>query len=369
MKRASLAKKTAKPSWGKSLWMERLWDPELWCLIVIATIITTQSVAQQCPTILMVECHEVPTLPNDVSEFNEIRVNGHNADNYTLIRSWRQEDLLGKVQHHIQKIGVLDTTPPRLYFAGHYRDTVVLCAGDVPRKAVPIAIDECSGNVEVQFEEFSTQGLLPGDLDIVRRWTATDLSGNSCSHDQTIRVRDTEAPTFTQVPKDLTLPAGAQVPFEHAAAYDRCDADLTIFYYDQRSSDGQYLYRLWVARDDRNNSTSALQTIRFVQKPADQGFLVGEGAEKDLGHMLGQLKVYPNPFEGKANFEIRTTTTTDLTLSIFDLRGQLVHQQYRGIAAPSIITLEIDRELPPGTYLYVAKFDGKTVQGRMVSTR
>ncbi|MBK9338730.1 MAG: hypothetical protein IPM98_20240 [Lewinellaceae bacterium] len=58
---------------------------------------------------------------------------------------------------------------------------------------------------------------------LTRTWKATDLCGNSTLKAQVITVQDTQPPTFTNPPADLTVCAPDCVPFPVTPnAIDNC---------------------------------------------------------------------------------------------------------------------------------------------------
>ena len=58
---------------------------------------------------------------------------------------------------------------------------------------------------QLLFNETTTDGDCPGNYTINRTWTATDACGNTTTHNQTVTVQDTTAPTFNEeLPADIT---------------------------------------------------------------------------------------------------------------------------------------------------------------------
>ncbi|WP_449404089.1 HYR-like domain-containing protein, partial [Flavobacterium microcysteis] len=72
-----------------------------------------------------------------------------------------------------------------------------------PAAATLTATDAC-GSATVTFAETRTDGACAGSYTLTRKWTATDLCGNTAVHTQVVTVTDTQAPVFAG-----TLPAAS----------------------------------------------------------------------------------------------------------------------------------------------------------------
>src|SRR5690606_39692706 len=71
----------------------------------------------------------------------------------------------------------------------------VACRQDTPQAMELTAIDNCNGNINVQFEEkLTTQGCT---TTLERTWTAIDCAGNTSTHKQYItQNQDQQPPTL-----------------------------------------------------------------------------------------------------------------------------------------------------------------------------
>jgi hypothetical protein len=107
---------------------------------------------------------------------------------------------------------------------------------------------------------------------ITRTWTARDKTGNATKQSQIITVTDTKAPTFNNIPANITVcqtvPAAATV-----TATDNCDATPSVSLTSEVSTktnngtctDNFYtVTRTWRAKDNCDNTATAQQVITVV---------------------------------------------------------------------------------------------------------
>ncbi|OIQ28594.1 MAG: hypothetical protein BM564_09385, partial [Bacteroidetes bacterium MedPE-SWsnd-G2] len=134
------------------------------------------------------------------------------------------------------------------------------------------AIDNCSADVTLTFEDVTTDGSCEGSYSITRTWTATDACGNSSTATQTINVEDTTAPVIAALSETSTIECNETVEFAQATATDNCNADVTLTFEDlttEGSCEGSYsITRTWTATDACGNSSTATQTINVEDTTA-----------------------------------------------------------------------------------------------------
>lgn len=187
--------------------------------------------------------------------------------NLTILREWTATDDCGNFVSGSQTITVTDNIAPVL--SGVPPNESGLCMGDLPPVPAVTANDNCDDDVEVIFEE--TQTGSGCDMTVTRTWTATDDCGNSASASQTITVGDTEVPTFTNVPTDITVNCEDDIPPPPTVtANDNCDDDLDVNF--EEAVDGdmcQVVFtRTWTATDDCGNETTVTRTVTVVDQEA-----------------------------------------------------------------------------------------------------
>jgi hypothetical protein len=108
---------------------------------------------------------------------------------------------------------------------------------------------------------------------ITRVWTARDVTGNATKHTQVITVKDSQAPTFDNVPENITI-CGTRMPTAAIlTATDNCDATPKVTLDSEVSTkttngsctDNFYtVTRVWKAVDNCGNEVKTTQVITVV---------------------------------------------------------------------------------------------------------
>ncbi|WP_449528889.1 HYR-like domain-containing protein, partial [Flavobacterium gossypii] len=202
--------------------------------------------------------------------FAETRTDGACAGSYTLTRKWTATDLCGNTAEHTQVVNVTDTQAP--VFAGTLPAAEVAASCDnIPAAATLTATDAC-GSATVTFAETRTDGACAGSYTLTRKWTATDLCGNTAVHTQVVTVQDNVAPTFVgTLPSNITascenIPAAAVL-----TATDACGS-ATVTFAETRTDGacaGSYtLTRKWTATDLCGNTAVHTQTVTVTDTQA-----------------------------------------------------------------------------------------------------
>lgn len=197
--------------------------------------------------------------------------------NYTITRVYTAIDNCGNVNTLTQTIEVVDTTSPEL--SGTDEEITLEC-NIMPSIVAPTAMDNCDANVDVVMTSEIIEGACENSFTEVYTWTATDDCGNTATRTLTIHFVDTTAPTL-EVPADLTLECTEQLPSVMVTADDNCDSEPTI---EMTSSTeffecGYAITRTWTATDNCGNSTSASQTVTFVDTQAPEVVSAPENIE------------------------------------------------------------------------------------------
>ena len=133
------------------------------------------------------------------------------------------------------------------------------------------AADACGSGVEITHSDsFGEYNCFEGDV-IIRTWTVSDECGNESSQEQIINLVDDNAPFFTDIPLDLDLECGDDLPSVYATAEDACSSvTVTISdeYGDANCTGMEVLYRTFIAEDACGNFGYAVQTITRVDNEA-----------------------------------------------------------------------------------------------------
>ncbi|MEM9920352.1 MAG: Ig-like domain-containing protein, partial [Bacteroidota bacterium] len=173
------------------------------------------------------------------------------------------------------RIDVTDTEDPVL--RNIPADVTVSC-NNIP--GVPgnvFATDNCTGNLTPTFsvsDDQDSNGCGKFEYTITRRWQAKDVCGNEATHTQTITVRDTEAPTASNVPANLTVECDDLPPVVAPVFTDNCDANFNVVFSETENAGlckGNYtLIRKWTATDVCRNTRiiEQLITVRDTEAPS-----------------------------------------------------------------------------------------------------
>ncbi|MGB0931368.1 MAG: T9SS type A sorting domain-containing protein, partial [Chitinophagales bacterium] len=103
------------------------------------------------------------------------------------------------------------------------------------------------------------------------------------------------------------------------------------------------------------------RTTDFTFGSCDTEIAVGIASLED---QITSLQLFPNPLQSHSNLEIVLNETTDLTLRIFDLQGQMVRQQSLGEMTARKHSIRIEkRDLRTGMYLVMLQ-SGKRQMSR-----
>ena len=165
-------------------------------------------VLNNVPSDVTYECSSVPTITDPVTAtdncdavvdvtLSETTIPGVCAASYTLERVWTAVDDCGNSAVATQNITIEDTTDPVL--GNVPADTTIICGALPPAAPIVIATDNCDPNVNIVFNETSTNTAptCADDYVITRTWTATDACGNSSVGEQVITVEgDSENPVL-----------------------------------------------------------------------------------------------------------------------------------------------------------------------------
>ena len=118
--------------------------------------------------------------------FEENITNGACIGDFIIERTWTATDICDNTTVHTQIITVQDTTPPALVTP--FDENVTAACDDIPTRPDLVFEDACSNNIDVEFDETSTQQNDFEDYQIIRTWTVTDDCGNDAVFTQTINV-------------------------------------------------------------------------------------------------------------------------------------------------------------------------------------
>ena len=231
------------------------------------------------PEAVTVECDEA--LPSVLAEaedacgtttvsVSESVVDGSNANNYTVIRTFTATDACGNETDTTQIVNVVDTTPPA--FVTTWSDETRQCGEDLSPLPVE-AVDACSDSVFVTTNDVMTPGACEGSFTLARTYIISDFSGNADSMLVTVNVVDTIAPVWVTTPEDLTVSCDEALPADEPLAEDVCSEATLVLATDTVLGNalGNYeVIQTWTAEDACGNSTVHERVIQVVDTIAPE---------------------------------------------------------------------------------------------------
>lgn len=177
--------------------------PVLGNLPVAALYVSCDAVPAVAQVTLVDNCDENPTLV-----YNESRINGNCAYNYTLVRTWYGVDACENVSSTFtQTIYVADTTAP---IVAPYAPEVEMPCDNISTTIAISATDNCS-DVNITFSDEYVSGACAGR--IIRTYDVSDECGNQTPGmiQQIINLIDVTAPTVVSQTPNQTVQCGAPI--------------------------------------------------------------------------------------------------------------------------------------------------------------
>ena len=231
------------------------------------------------PEALTVQCDEA--LPSVLAEaedacgtttvsVSESLLDGSNANNYNVIRTFTATDACGNETDTTQIVTVVDTTPPS--FVTTWSDETRQCGEDLSPLPVE-AIDACSDSVFVVVNDVMTPGSCEGASTVARTYIISDVSGNADSMLVTVNVVDTLAPVWLFSPEDMTVSCDAALPTDVPEVQDLCSEVTLVLATDTVPGNalGNYdVIQTWTAEDACGNSTVHERVIQVVDTVAPE---------------------------------------------------------------------------------------------------
>ena len=276
-------------------------------------------------------CNTLPAPANPVAtdncdteveiDYSETEQAGTCTDSYVLVRTWIATDNCGNTTTESQSITIEDTTAPTL--TGIPGDLTVSCGTIIP-VAIPLAMDNCDTDVEIEFTESEEPGDCSDNYTLLRSWTAVDNCGNSTTQTQTITVEDTEDPTLTGVPADVSVDCD-EIPIipdinTDILATDNCDAEVEITFTENTIASNcaatYQLIRTWKAIDNCGNETTASQIIS-----------VGDNEAPVISNVPADLTVSCGAIPPVASPDVVDSCDDDVDLSYTEIRSDGVCEE------------------------------------------
>ena len=230
-----------------------------------------------------------------------------------LIRTWRAVDACGNSDIHTQTIYVIDATPPEF---GSYSEQVSVSCEDFSGYEIEVS-DNCD-DPELTYDDVLYSGGCFGQIQ--RTWTAKDACGNSSEAIQYIQLFDDTNPEILNVPEDVTVQCGEDVPQieTSVSATDNCDGDVELEFFQAITSAfcPYEIIRTWIATDDCGNTTEETQVITI---------------EVDAPQQVSIFS-YPNPFNDSFTVNFSVPENATVSAKVIDGMGRIVSAVFDGQA-------------------------------------
>ena len=192
-------------------------------------------------------------------------VEGACPGSFTVVLTFTVTDAAGNATSTSQTIQVEDNLAPQ--FSEIPGNVSIECGSPLPQD-LPLAEDNCSDPVLVTLVSVdSLPGECPQDWTVIRTFAASDACGNEATAQQTMTISDTQAPTMDNLPADIVLACGEDLPDHAVTAFDACGQVTLTEAVDTLLIDcpGSFtLIRTFTATDDCGNSTEAQQNIQVI---------------------------------------------------------------------------------------------------------
>lgn len=243
----------------------------------------------------------------------------------TVTRTYSATDAAGNTATATWTITVEDNSAPVFEAPA---DVTVNCGDDLSPAGVgevTSAVD-CNGYT-ITYNDADVFNLDPCVSQVIARcWNVTDECGNEAIDFQIITVNDNAAPTFPEVPADITIACDEAVPASDVVAADDCGS-VTTSQSDEviaGECDGNStILRTFTAIDPCGNSSTHVQTISvvdtvapsFTSVPADATFGVYDDVPVDMAEATDNCSattvLYSDEIDASANdYSILTRTFT-----------------------------------------------------------
>lgn len=241
-------------------------------------------------------------------------------------------------------------------------DATVECDA-VPAAAVLTASDNCEGDMEVMYSETRTDGACPQTYTLTRVWSASDCSGNSVSHTQTIEVQDTTAPVITATEEIEVSCENWPVLDTLASATDNCGA-VTLTFTEAPVSGGCVMpygryERVYSAEDECGNVSTFNQFFTLVDTvnpvfttvPADLTLECDEPVPTD------ELVEATDNCDNNVSITMVEDTTEFITVNDYTLTRTFTATDHCGNTATAVQTITVADNVPPEVIVSVPTLD------------
>jgi hypothetical protein len=314
---------------------------------VITIVDTTAPLLIGAPEDMTVDCNELPSpvmleATDNCDTDVQVTFTEEATGACDLIRTWTALDDCGNISIHTQTIQVVDTIAPDF---GSYEIQIEVSCDEFSNYEIEVS-DECSEPI-LTFQDTPFSG---GCLGITQRiWTATDACGNSSSAVQFIHLVDEINPVLIDVPEDLVVQCGENIPQVDlfVSATDNCDDDLEISFTEEVTSEfcPYVITRTWTATDDCGNTAEGTQVITIELDTPD----------------LVSISCYPNPFNDSFTVTFSVPQNAVVNATVIDGFGRIISVIFDGYAdGERLYEYKLSGlNWAPGSYVLMMVVDGE----------
>ena len=197
-----------------------------------------------------------------IVDFSESIFDDFSTDEQVIVRTWIATDEAGNQTVVQQTITIDDNIAPAI--VSQPANVTVSCGSDIPAVVAPVFTDNCD-EFTVDFSEVTTTNGSTDEQILTRTWVATDAAGNSTTVTQVITINDTTPPVIANVPADVTVNCGDDIPaVVQPTVTDNCDevfVDFSETITQITFGSGIVVTRTWVATDAAGNQSTAVQVV------------------------------------------------------------------------------------------------------------
>lgn len=216
-----------------------------------------------------------PTVEDNCGRFafsfeDEIIENGDCIQRF--YRTWEVLNICTdmKVSQGVNITLLNDTNLPE--FSGVPVEITINCADPFPGFIAPTITDICDTDLQIEFTTIEEDDNCPSIRNVTRTYVATDDCGNSNTFTQTIRLIDSDAPTFVSFPSDQTINCDEEAVIVLPEFMDTCDEMPELIFTEQTApgecANEEIIFRTYTVTDQCGNSTAAIQRFHFVDNVA-----------------------------------------------------------------------------------------------------
>ncbi|MEP5302768.1 MAG: Calx-beta domain-containing protein [Flavobacteriaceae bacterium] len=288
---------------------------------------TAPSFVEALPGDVTVSCDNVPVAEvltaidncdTDITVIfdEQITDNDSCGSNYTITRTWNTADCAGNPAIYVQTIMVEDIDAPQ--FVETLPQNMTVMCNEVPDATVLTALDNCSTDISVNFEEIVTNDSnCATGYTVTRTWSTIDCAGNPNTHTQVITIAPTGPIMANDYEEEINLMCGDEIPEVPQLTFTGGCGNYQVEFTEETitlsDTEDFMITRTWNVVDSCGNTASFDQVI-FVMQPQPEEVEINICVEDDAINLVNYL---PESFDTNGVFEL-IDGNVSMEGSIFD---------------------------------------------------